>query len=28
LMMKAQVFVQHSNTETISRNLKHIGVLR
>jgi UDP-N-acetylglucosamine:LPS N-acetylglucosamine transferase len=28
LMMKAQVFVQHSNTETRSRKLKHIGVLR
>ncbi|MDB9965151.1 hypothetical protein OAD55_01075 [Planktomarina temperata] len=28
LMMKAQVFVQHSNVETISRNLKQIGVLR
>ena len=27
LMMKAQVFVQHSNTETISRKLKRIGVL-
>jgi UDP-N-acetylglucosamine:LPS N-acetylglucosamine transferase len=28
LMMKAQVFVQHSNNETKSKNLKHIGVLR
>lgn len=27
LMMNAQVFVQHSNTETRSRKLKHIGVL-
>lgn len=28
VMMKAQVFVQHTNTETKSRKLKHIGVLR
>lgn len=28
LMMKAQVFVQHSNAEAKSRNLKHIGCLR